>query len=678
MTEPAQARNLLGDAASPYLLQHADNPVHWRPWGEAALAEARRRNRPILLSVGYAACHWCHVMAHESFEDPDTARWMNELFVNIKVDREERPDIDQLYMAALHQMGEQGGWPLTMFLTPDGEPFWGGTYFPRTARFRRPGFVDVLKAVARLYNEEPHRIARTRQALMSRLARYHAAAGQLSPRVVADVGTRLVGLFDPVNGGLAGAPKFPQAPLLDLIWRAGLVSGDERCFRAVDHTLERICRGGIYDHVGGGFARYSVDEQWLVPHFEKMLYDNAQLIGLLTTAWLRSANPMFRAHVDETFSWLVREMETDGGGLAASLDADSQGEEGRFYVWRKADIDALLGADAALFNRAFGVTEAGNFEGANVLNRLADPFPLSVAEENTLLKARGVLFRAREARPRPGRDDKVLADWNGFMIAALAHASLAFERPEFLFQAEKTYRFVADSMTRDHRVGHAWRAGRLTWPGFASDHAAMGLAALALRAATNEASYLDDAARFLDQLEIWHRAEDGTYRLAASDAGDVPLRMRSGVDEATPNPNGIAATALVCLYHLTGEHRFGERADRLLEAFAADIANNPVGHASLLGALALRSDGLQIAIIGPAHDEVRNTMVAVARRVPDPNLSLLLLVPGADLPPAHPAHGKSQVEGRATAYVCRGQSCSPPVTDANRLADLLGLSPSAI
>jgi len=666
-------RNLLDGEASPYLLQHAANPVHWRPWGPAALAEARALGKPLLLSVGYAACHWCHVMAHESFEDPDVARWMNELFVNIKVDREERPDIDQLYMAALHQMGEQGGWPLTMFLTPAGEPFWGGTYFPKTARYGRPAFVDVLKEIARLFAEAPDRIDQNRQALVSRLARAEASSGRLNPEIVPDVAARLLALFDPQHGGIAGAPKFPQAPLLEFIWRAGLMTGDKRFFDTVERTLERICRGGIYDHVGGGFSRYSVDEQWLVPHFEKMLYDNAQLIELLTTAWLHCGNPVFRTSVDETFSWLVREMETAGGGLAASLDADSEGEEGRFYVWEKAEIDRLLGTDVALFNRAFGVSDAGNFEGRNVLSRLADPFPLSQAEENALLNARGVLFRAREPRPRPARDDKVLADWNGLMIAALARASTAFERPEFLFQAEKCYCFVADSMVRDGRLGHAFRNGKLTWPGFSSDHSAMAHAALALRDATGYAGYLDDATRFLDLLETWYAGGDGTYRLAASDADDVLIRMRSGVDEATPNSNGLAVSALVRLHHFTGEPRFIERADRVLEGLGAEAGHNPVGHASLLSALALRTHGLQIVIIGPAHDDIRNEMAAIASRVPDPNRSLLLLAPGAALPQAHPARAKLQAAARPTAYVCRGETCSLPITDPNRFAEMLGI-----
>jgi len=671
MPDKLPAENLLTSATSPYLLQHADNPVHWRPWGPDALAEAKAAGKPILLSVGYAACHWCHVMAHESFEDPDTARWMNDLFVNIKVDREERPDVDQLYMAALHQLGEQGGWPLTMFLTPDGAPFWGGTYFPKTARWGRPGFVDVLREVARIFRDEPQNVEQNRTALTQRLSTSASQPATLSPNIVPAVSDRLLNLLDPVDGGLKGAPKFPQTPMLDLIWRAGLMTGETRYFEAVEHTLTRIARGGIYDHLGGGFARYSVDERWLVPHFEKMLYDNAQLVDQMTTAWLRSGNDLFRIRIEETVDWLKREMTTAGGAFAASLDADSEGEEGKFYVWDKAEIDGLLGSDADLFCDAYDITMDGNFEGKSIPNRLSDPFPRSSDDEARLATARAILLEARAPRIRPGLDDKVLADWNGLMIAAIARAATIFDRPEWLDMATGAYRFITESMTRDGRLAHAARAGRMTWPGFSSDYAAMIGAALALYDATADRRFLDDAIRYADLLETWHLGEDGSYLLAASDAEDVVILMRSGADEATPNPNGLAAGILVRLYHLTGEPRFIERADRVIGAFASDAARNPLGHASLLSALAVRTTGLQIVIIGNADDPGHEALLAAANRIPDPNRSLVAVAPGEALPAAHPASGKEQVDGKATAYICRGETCSLPVTDPNRLADAL-------
>src|SRR5438128_7491449 len=387
--------NRLAGETSPYLLQHQHNPVDWRPWGPDALAEAQRTHKPILLSVGYAACHWCHVMAHESFEDEGVARVMNELFVNIKVDREERPDVDQIYMSALHMLGEQGGWPLTMFLTPAGEPFWGGTYFPKTARYGRPAFVDVLREVARLFREEPSRIEHNRQALMERLSERARPQGQV---VIArsDLDTlaqRIAAIIDPIHGGLKGAPKFPQAAMFELLWRAGQRTSEARYFALVELTLERICSGGIYDHLGGGFSRYSVDERWLVPHFEKMLYDNAQLLELIALAFARTKRPLFGERARQTVEWLSREMVTPGGAFAASLDADSEGEEGKFYVWSLAEIEQALGpADAAFFAGHYDVTEAGNFEGHNILNRLKDTEPREPATEARLAELRAKLL----------------------------------------------------------------------------------------------------------------------------------------------------------------------------------------------------------------------------------------------------------------------------------------------
>ena len=364
--------NRLAAATSPYLLQHAHNPVAWWQWGPEALAEAKNANKPILLSVGYAACHWCHVMAHESFEDEATAAVMNELFVNIKVDREERPDIDQIYMNALHLLGEQGGWPLTMFLTPKGEPVWGGTYFPKDLRYGRPAFIDVLREVARLFREEPEKIEQNRKALLARLADKARPQGQVTIGLAELDGAafHLGNAFDTTHGGLRGAPKFPQGAMLEFLWRAGIRTGAARFFDTVALTLEHMSEGGIYDHLGGGFSRYSVDEKWLVPHFEKMLYDNAQLLELLALAWQRGGNALFAQRARETVDWLKREMVTKEGAFAASLDADSEGEEGKFYVWSLKEIEDALGSDAVYFAAEYDVTAGGNFEGHNILNRL--------------------------------------------------------------------------------------------------------------------------------------------------------------------------------------------------------------------------------------------------------------------------------------------------------------------
>src|SRR6188768_3922426 len=472
--------NRLAQATSPYLLQHKHNPVDWWTWGPEALGEAKRTNKPILLSVGYAACHWCHVMAHESFEDEATARVMNELFVNIKVDREERPDIDQIYMNALHLLGEQGGWPLTMFLTPAGEPVWGGTYFPKEARYGRAAFTDVLREVARLFREEPDRIGKNRDALMARLAERARPEGKITVGVAEldRVANGIARAIDTQNGGLRGAPKFPQCGLFELLWRAGerapaeqneTRTGAGAFFGRVLLTLEHICEGGIYDHLGGGFARYSVDERWLVPHFEKMLYDNAQLLELLALAWQRSGNSLFAQRARETVGWLGREMTTGEGAFSASLDADSEGEEGKFYVWSLAEVMDVLGAeDGEYFARHYDVTPDGNFEGHSILNRLAGLDRIA-EDEKRLTQLRAKLLAVRETRIRPGLDDKVLADWNGLMIAALVNSALIMDDPDWLTMARRAFDFVARSMTKGDRLGHSWREGKLLFPGLASD-----------------------------------------------------------------------------------------------------------------------------------------------------------------------------------------------------------------
>src|SRR4029079_8480520 len=400
---PAGHQNRLAGETSPYLLQHKHNPVDWWPWGTAALARAKELNRPILLSVGYAACHWCHVMAHESFEDEATARVMNELFVNIKVDREERPDIDHIYMSALHHLGEQGGWPLTMFLTPAGEPFWGGTYFPNTPRYGKAAFVDVLQEIARVFREKPESIEQNRSALMARLAERARPAGRvvIGAAELDRISAQMAGLIDPVHGGMRGAPKFPQPIMLEFLWRAGRRTKDARYFALVELSLARMCEGGIYDHLGGGLARYSVDERWLVPHFEKMLYDNALLLPLLALAYQRSGNTLFRTRAEETVDWLAREMTTPEGAFCASLDADSEGEEGKFYVWTPAEIGAVLGQeDASFFAEHYDVTESGNFEGHNILNRLKS-LPRSIEDEQRLAQMRQKLLEVRGRRVRP-------------------------------------------------------------------------------------------------------------------------------------------------------------------------------------------------------------------------------------------------------------------------------------
>jgi uncharacterized protein YyaL (SSP411 family) len=687
-TSAPQAENRLARETSPYLLQHKNNPVAWWPWGPEALDEAQRAGKPILLSVGYAACHWCHVMAHESFEDQATADVMNELFVNIKVDREERPDIDQIYMSALHHLGEQGGWPLTMFLTPKGEPVWGGTYFPKTSRYGRPAFVDVLREVSRLFREEPDKIGQNRDALMERLAQEARPPGKvvIGTKELDQLARQIGGAFDPVNGGLRGAPKFPNAALYELIWRAGLRTADERFFKLIEHTLERICEGGIYDHLGGGFSRYSVDERWLVPHFEKMLYDNAQLLEMLALAHGRSQNgvasladgrsgdPLFRQRAAETVQWLQAEMTTAEGAFSASLDADSEGEEGKFYVWSKAEIVAALGAEnAAFFVQHYDVTDEGNFEGHNILNRL-NGLPRSNEDEAKLAMLRGKLFMLRSGRVRPGLDDKVLADWNGLMIAALANAGAMLGEPSWIGLGARAFDFIVRSMNRvdpstgEHRLGHSWREGRLLYPGLASDFANMTRAALALHEATGEGRYLDQALAWQRALDA-HYANPGNggYFLTADDATGLVVRPAATFDDATPNPNSIAAQNLLRLAALTGDATWRDRADRLFDGVPASAADNLFQHAALLNALDLRLHAAEIVVTGPDHAR----FAAAALRLPYASRILLRASAAANLPANHPAQAKVAAGPVSAAFVCVGETCSLPVTDPDKIAEVV-------
>ena len=663
------AENRLGRETSPYLLQHKHNPVDWWPWGPEALAEAKRTNKPILLSVGYAACHWCHVMAHESFEDAAVAGVMNELFINIKVDREERPDVDQIYMSALHMLGEQGGWPLTMFLTPEGEPFWGGTYFPKTARYGRPAFVDVLREVARLFREEPGRIEHNRQALMERLAERARPEGKvvIGRAELDTLAQRIATVIDPVHGGLKGAPKFPQAALFELLWRAGERTGEARYFGLVELTLDRICEGGIYDHLGGGFSRYSVDERWLVPHFEKMLYDNAQLLELLTLAYGRSKRTLLRDRARQTVDWLAREMTTREGAFCASLDADSEGEEGKFYVWSLAEVERSLGPDdAEFFASHYDVSPGGNFEGHNILNRSNDRQPRDAAAEARLADLRAKLLAVRDLRVRPGLDDKVLADWNGLMIAALVHAGILFEQPTWTDMAACAFAFVARTMTRGDRLGHSWRDGKLVFPGLASDFAAMIRAALALYEASGERSYLDYALAWQRAFDR-HYGDPAGYFLTADDAEGLVVRPAPTHDEAMPNHNAVAAQNLVRLAVLAGDDQWRAAADRLFEGVLPRAWTNLVAHAALLNALDFRIQAAEIVVTG----ENAERLAAAALSLPFLNRIVLRARSADALTPSHPARSKVAGHAEPAAFVCLEQRCSLPVSDPAKLAEMV-------
>jgi hypothetical protein len=667
-------RNRLADESSPYLLQHADNPVHWWGWGPEALAEAKRTGKPILLSVGYSACHWCHVMAHESFEDEVTASVMNDHFVNIKVDREERPDIDAIYMSALHRLGQQGGWPLTMFLDSDARPFWGGTYFPKHPTYGRPAFVDVLQKISDIYLKEPDKVAGNAEALVQAITPEpdSGAGTPVTDQILRDVTQRLARVVDPVHGGITGAPKFPQWSFFWLLWRGAIRYRHEPAKRAVTKTLERICQGGIYDHLGGGFARYSVDEFWLAPHFEKMLYDNALLIDLMTEVYRETQSPLLAARVYETVEWLAREMVVDGGGFASALDADSEGEEGKFYVWTPGEIEMVLGSeDAAFFSAAYDVSAEGNWEGHTILNRLKFEGLAQPEDEARLAVLREKLLDVRAKRIRPGWDDKVLADWNGLMIGALARAGSVFGRPPWVTMARRAFTFVAEKMTVSDRLIHSVRNGRGHSPGTATDYANMIWAALRLYQTTGEASYLEQAAAWEDVLdEHYWAAESGGYFTAADDTRDVIVRLKTANDDATPSANATMVANLAALGTLSGTARYAKRAEEIVQAFSGDIARNLAGHTGLLAAsIDLLSPQLIVLVKG--EDELGDDLQATLHALSVPGAVEIQVADKVNDfgPPA--VRGKSTIDGRSAVYACLGPQCALPVTDTTELRQLV-------
>ncbi|MGE3876002.1 MAG: thioredoxin domain-containing protein [Parvibaculaceae bacterium] len=659
--------NLLKLETSPYLLQHKDNPVHWMPWGDAAFARAKAENKPVILSVGYAACHWCHVMAHESFEDDETADYMNEHFVAIKVDREERPDVDRLYMQALHSLGEQGGWPLTMFLTPDGLPFWGGTYFPKEQLYGRPSFRYVLKELARIWREEHDKVTNNASAIVSALKREPATQGQqatLTLDLIADAARIFLSAIDFDHGGFKGAPKFPQAPAFAFLWTIAEHLGDRRLAEAVTITLTHISQGGIYDHLGGGFARYSVDHRWLVPHFEKMLYDNAQLVSLMARVAARTGEPLFRVRIEETIAFVLREMQTPIGAFAASYDADSEGEEGKFYVWTASEIAELLGpGEASFFAETYDVSPEGNWESHTILNRLKTLSLRDEASESRLAKSRQILFAARRKRIPPGYDDKVLADWNGLMITGLAEAALLLARPDWAEAARTAFAAIMKHHWQEDRLRHSWRDGRLRYEATAEGYAHLTSAALALTAITPGGDHLAEAVKLADTMiaKLWDE-DRGAFAFATKEAGLI-IRNVQAHDDATPNANAVMMRNLAALHHLTGKADYLAKADSIHKRFAAEAASNPFGYATLLDSFTALADPVQIVMSGrsgdPFTDERFRRLIAQVGS----NAIIQWIDDTARLPEHHPARHKS-AGGAIRAYLCRGQVCAAPAETA--------------
>ncbi len=665
--------NHLATETSPYLLQHAHNPVDWWPWGQEALDVARREDRPILLSIGYAACHWCHVMERESFEHVETASMMNEHFVCIKVDREERPDLDAIYMQATQAMTGQGGWPMTVFLTPEGEPFYAGTYFPPDERHGMPSFRRVLLGVSGAWNGRRGTVTAT-TAQMREL--YAASAGRSQVTGVLDeplltrAHAAMRQRYEPRSGGFDGAPKFPPTMTLDFALRQWARTGDSATLEMVTHTFRRMARGGIYDQVGGGFSRYSVDAHWLVPHFEKMLYDNALLVRLGVHVWQATGDPEVRRIVEETLGWLAREMTSPEGGFYSSLDADSEGHEGRFYVWDAAELDALLGEDAVLLRDYWGASPDGNFEGRNILFVAHEPG--TVAERNGVTehelrtavdRAVRILYDARELRIRPARDEKILAGWNGLMLRAIAEAAGAFENSALRGMALRNGAFLFRTLARDARVLRSYKDGVAKIGGFLEDHAALALGALALYQLTFDRMWLDRARALGDAIiaRFWDDDAEAFFDTAA-DSEPLVTRPRDVTDNAIPSGSSLAVELLVLLGIYFDEAGYTARATHLLATVAEPMARYPTGFGHWLGAADLVVRGaVEVAITG---DPVDARFIALSRTVTRRYVPSLIVAGGMGDGARGIALLRDRARSEPTAYVCRAYSCDAPTADA--------------
>ncbi len=673
--------NRLLSEASPYLLQHASNPVDWYPWGEEALRRARAGDKPIFLSIGYAACHWCHVMEHESFEDPAVAAVMNEHFVNIKVDREERPDLDQIYMAAVVAMTGHGGWPMSVFLTPEGVPFYGGTYFPPVSRHGMPAFVDLLRAIADAWRNRRDEITRSGTGLINHIQQQSAQAAVASLNAAAlDAAYRaLERQFDLAHGGWGGAPKFPQPMTLEFLLRTHLRTTERSALAMAESTLTKMAHGGIYDHLGGGFHRYATDAIWLVPHFEKMLYDNAQLARVSVHAWQVTRNPLFRRVAEETLDYVLREMTDASGGFYSSQDADSEGVEGKFFVWTAEEIHEVLGDEAALFADAYGVTEHGNFEERNVLRAAQDLQTLAerygVARdgiEARLASARRALFVRREKRARPGLDDKVLVAWNGLALAALAEAARVFGRSDYRDAAEANAAFMLREMQApEGRLLRSWRRGRARLNAYLEDYANFIEGLLALYETTFNPGWFVEARRLANEMIAHFRDPAGGFFDTSNDHETLVVRPKDLQDNATPSGNAMAATVLLRLAALTGESRYRDIAEEALRLVQPLAGTYPTAFAQWLCALDFAlSRPKEIAIIGdPAGPETRALLEVVGRSY-RPNQVLALERPG-EVPSVPLLEGRTPVNGHATVFVCEHFACRLPVTEPEELASLL-------
>jgi uncharacterized protein YyaL (SSP411 family) len=656
--------NRLANESSPYLKQHANNPVDWYPWGKEAIQRARHDDKPILLSIGYSACHWCHVMERESFENEETAKLMNEYFVSIKVDREERPDLDAIYMQAVQALTGHGGWPMTMFLTPDLEPFWGGTYFPPEDRPGMPSFRRVLAAVGEAYlnrSDDVEKAAAAMREMYKTALGSRLSAVRVSRETLERARRGLVAAYDKELGGFGGAPKFPHAMAMEFLVQQWARTGDAAALDAAHQTFIRMARGGIYDQVGGGFARYSVDGQWLVPHFEKMLYDNALLLRVGVHLWQATKHDEVRRVCEEILVWLKREMTSAAGGFYSTLDADSEGHEGKFYLWDVPELRELLGADAEAAIEFWGATDGGNFEGRNILCVGHDRAP-----DARIQRARKTLYDTRAKRVWPGRDEKILASWNGMMLRGVAAAARVFDSTEWRELALKNGQFLFREMVKDGRVFRSHKDGVSKIAGFLEDHAAVALAALSLYELTFDRVWLDRALELTESITRWFWDDAiGAFFDTATDHEELITRPMDVTDNATPAGASLAAELFLHLGDLTANAELSRKATAALSRISEPMARHPLAFGHALTAADMMVNGaVEVALSGsPGSSDFKALSAALASRfVPS-----VIVAGGADSTGVALLDNRPLRDGRATAYVCRNYACDEPVNDADAL-----------
>lgn len=685
--EQHEFTNHLINETSPYLLQHAHNPVDWYPWSDEAFAKAKAEDKPVLLSVGYSACHWCHVMAHESFEDEEIAKLMNEYFVNIKVDREERPDVDQIYMNAVQMMTHHGGWPMTVFLTPEGVPFYGGTYFPPQDRFNMPGFPRVLISVAEAYRDRPNDVLETSSSVLKELRRLSTVSGSdetIGEELLDAAYLGLIRGYDSVNGGFGGAPKFPPAMALEFLLRTHARTGNKDARDIVANTTEKMACGGIYDQLGGGFHRYSTDAKWLVPHFEKMLYDNALLSRLYLHHYQATADKQARVVAEGTLDYVLREMTDSRGGFYSTQDADSEGHEGKFFVWHADEIKEILGdADASIFNAYFNVTPEGNFEGKNILNvtqsiaDVARQLNIEASEaERVIEQSRRKLFAVREKRVKPDRDEKILTAWNGLMLASFAEAGAILDRTDYTDAARRNAEFVLTNLRRDGLLLRTYKDGVAKFNAYLEDYAFFIEGILTLAETTGERRWLNEAISLTEQMirEFWDE-ENGGFYFTGQSHEQLIVRTKDYFDNATPSGNSVAATVLFRLAILTNNDDYRNRAAAILHEISDSARRYPSGFGYALSAADFYlSTPKEIAVVSQDRETLAPFLQEIWRSyLPNKVVAAATLDEAVTEKQIALLENRTPFEGKTTAYVCENYTCKEPVHTPQQLAEQLHL-----